>query len=141
MLPSSAANPKDLSGQARWLPGWQAFLLIGALLPVVSAFSADRIRSCDITTTRSNETETVHQCVVSRHSRGGVSLARKNSVYLYDEVADIKIWRVKGNRYEVSSLFISKDRWAIQSRWGPATRVDQEGRQCWVGDDFSICIY
>ncbi|HXQ45059.1 MAG TPA: hypothetical protein VN806_00485 [Caulobacteraceae bacterium] len=50
-------------------------------------------------------------------------------------ITDISV-DVTGSRAEVSGLTTD----GINSRWGRASRSAKD-KACWIGDDFSICVY
>jgi hypothetical protein len=50
-------------------------------------------------------------------------------------ITDISV-DVAGSRAEVSGLTTD----GINSRWGPARRSSKD-KACWIGEDFSICVY
>jgi hypothetical protein len=50
-------------------------------------------------------------------------------------ITDISV-DITGSHAEVSGLTTD----GINSRWGPAKRSGKD-RACWIGSDFSICVY
>ena len=108
------------------------FALTPALLFAASAAEARPAR-CVITST---DSPTWRGPCVFLAERGGSFGIRPNRGAFADGISDISVSLVSPGVAEVRGL--TPD--GINSRWGEARRSRRDPA-CWVGEDFSICVY
>jgi len=97
-----------------------------------------RSARCDI---RTNDGAYAGSCAFTPSKGGSFSIAPIGRPEFFDHAKDdpgitlISV-DVRGSAAQVSGLTTD----GIDSRWGPANR-SRKDRACWVGEDFSICVY
>lgn len=99
-------------------------------LPAPAAAKAAR---CAI---RSTSGKYLGPCDFTSEGKGSFTVAPVRGGSLGHEVTILSVQVVEPGTAEVRGL----TRAGINSRWGAARRSKKDSA-CWVGDDFSICVY
>ena len=104
-----------------------------ALLGTGAATAKPRTARCDIAT---EEGPYRGPCLFAAERGGSFSLTPAGRRRFMGDVTLISVTLVGGGEAEVSGLTTG----GINSRWGQARRSPRD-RACWVGQDFTICVY
>jgi hypothetical protein len=75
------------------------------------------------------------KCIFIRDNDGSFAVMTPNNDYIMG-ASSISVRITKPGHAEVRGLTA----YGINSRWGPARRSEKD-KACWLGDDFSICVY
>jgi len=115
----------------------KAFLLLavglGITLAATSALAAGRPARCVIDSAGSARWS--GPCLFVAERGGSFSVSPQRGSF-GDGISVISLYVVSPGSGEVRGLTAD----GINSRWGPARRATRD-RACWIGEDFSLCVY
>jgi len=106
---------------------------LAAALPSLPAEAAPRIARCVVSAAGAATWR--GPCWFEAARGGSFEVAPQRGSFA-DEVGSISVSIVRPGLAEVRGLTNR----GINSRWGEARR-SQRDRACWVGEDFSVCVY
>jgi hypothetical protein len=114
----------------RLIPGALAVLIVAG----GAAEAKPRDARCSVKTAGAPDYQ--GPCRFSPEEKGSFTIEPKGRRAFANGVTSISIWMVSAGIAEVRGL--TRD--GINSRWGEARRSKRD-RACWLGSDFSVCVY
>lgn len=113
---------------------WLMLVTVGAaaLLAAPALAGPPRTARCVINT---NDGRYAGPCRFRAERNGSFAVDRAGERPFFDLMSLVNVTIVRPGHAEVSGLWGSR-----VSRWGSAIRSSRD-RACWIGEDFSVCVY